>query len=1712
MNLNVINANLANNANVANGPAATNTNVAKPTILNEEDRKLLKTIFAGAVSSGSSKRDSSGGGYMGLSMDGRKIRSVKFLTHVTERGWHHDSTIMEGVSKWARADEAFKSSDRLEFALIKLAEKVGADSVVRKLIKNYKSRANNSQGKSLLSREVVFNAVNAINDSASKAGGSVNLKDVETESTFNCKTNDGAKFFKTDKQVYTDKLGDTDKGLKISPIVGFKTLTDDDFFKRCVELAKNTGARNAFFEDEVLVSAWNDFATAKSRENEGKTEVTKEKFFEALTAAIEQFNEPDEKKLDEKSSGEKKPNEKKPSDKKEHMDAFFKKFREKLGLVGGPNKRDQIRFDLELGITNAFRRISVTEDSWIDKMSSTTPEQMTGCGTGKTKEDSGNGAVEKANKVVRQTGGKNTCWFLSVYNALGGHQNGPSHLAKIFDGTTGRVTLCTGKKNVSGKSETVTYNLGRNFSTSDLESCVMNHLYRYRTALGVGDYKIGDYAPVDATCKMLGLLPAPADTTLNAGSTANEFAALIKRRLSGGEIVTFNINATHFISIAGIEGQGGDSILTTYDSIDGSEKRMTLTDLLARWPAGSEEARAGSLYFMKIPSDVKADVLKVKDVVEVITKEQLKQMLLDQKSVLEERFTAMVNEVLLFGRETYLSAREMLGQLTEGKDLVERDLYDNLLRRELINRQINALDQDLDALDTYMRDYKTYLETDHGVEDVATWKNTGVDINNPDAVMGKFAEWVGYTYYKENNAVVSQEKKAGFEAYIEGLIGPHPQQDQPVQQQDQVRPVQQAPQKTNVQQSTQGQTVGVQKQQKGGATPIDQLFQDFEVSHGKKGVELLRNCLSRKDSPVSKTWYKITAALEKGKGVGEELGQIRVFAGRVGIFLDLLDRDRIMAEDVETELKDLLSKLPAANAKAKKLKTDAQTLSDFRTQNSNMTLREFATGGAAGQWIDLCFSLAEDLREFADAPENKLDAETRRKCHAMGEKLQVRGSRLEQLKGQGAITESEDKLGSMLVSEFFTPGDADEKPVEEIGAAILSFVAATESIGNLAKTAGKGPKDELKAIDEAAKLMTDLADKLAESFPKASPLSMLGGFSNRLFAFAGKLAEAVETLNDGKKKSRLKAFAPGEILQGLLTGSLDLNTYIGLSKKGIGHKMIDTSYGDASRIDSVKLGKGNENEVTKETFRNKQTGVEKTIAVKDRDTANTAVLTDRLPFLAGSGSDTLESNFYTSQAANVLGVGNRVPTVRGTKDSDGNVKIGMGLVKGVSVNPKGQEYTSKHLKVKTHVENKETGKKTEVEVPLHKLKGEPRLKVRGDLIRQLNELEWVDLLSGEQGRHTANYMYDLTDKGAQVYGVDNDKSFLPGCVGCGKYRMKVSDIKSQLKDIIMMGYETIMSQPKSFRGLFGQDAALWLKTFTDDKLFEDGANESVDESTDLDQFIGALDVNAKTRKDRPYDDNEMVTIDCSKIKNHELGAANFTRYLTKVSSMRRPTFITRSMLNRLLSLKGPKSKEREAYLATFGERKSGNVENAIREAAEARLDDTIRIAEELARKGRVIENPPVKTVYYVDEEFKPESFEKGYKVGNSFVFHAEETQQKIDDWIRKDRIDYYCKLVEEMGHVIDSTREINRSPAGDWADLRKAVTAFNTARAEYEKARKDNAQNPEALKASEIAMDEACEKFKLDTFDDGELFGMSFFGGDFHGFTLKEPAEAEPAA
>ena len=374
----------------------------------------------------------------------------------------------------------------------------------------------------------------------------------------------------------------------------------------------------------------------------------------------------------------------------------------------------------------------------------------------------------------------NCCWFFSVVNGLKHTEAGRNHLAKNIASADGKHVRFYDNAGTPHLWKLPSRSGGKGGPTP-LESCVMEHAQKYELVKGSGneEWKAGDGGDMDGACKMLGLINVglSKEDAITADSTVDEFAVEVKKHLEKGEIVTFNMGDSHFITVTGIteKGNGGYSV-SAYDSMaNPAEVKYDLSKLLKGWDdaiKGKEENspdweiqrghKAASFCFMQTP-DVFEKMVENVDV--ALATIQMSEVEKEFKGLSEDLLAThgiMLQEALEEGgSELYRKKRN-----SDDKNLLLGNLTGNLRRVGLIGRQLEEFNEK--TFTEAKADFIAYLKTPEGRASLADWYRSdekGVAI---ESVLSKFVKYLedlysrqhkGLTVTKEVMAEVNREIK-----------------------------------------------------------------------------------------------------------------------------------------------------------------------------------------------------------------------------------------------------------------------------------------------------------------------------------------------------------------------------------------------------------------------------------------------------------------------------------------------------------------------------------------------------------------------------------------------------------------------------------------------------------------------------------------------------------------------------------------------------------------------------------------------------------------------------------------------------------------------------------------------------------------------------------------------------------------------------------------
>ena len=446
-------------------------------------------------------------------------------------------------------------------------------------------------------------------------------------------------------------------------------------------------------------------------------------------------------------------------------------------------------------------------------------------------------------------------------------------------------------------------------------------------------------------------------------------------------------------------------------------------------------------------------------------------------------------------------------------------------------------------------------------------------------------------------------------------------------------------------------------------------------------------------------------------------------------------------------------------------------------------------------------------------------------------------------------------------------------------------------------------RDVAKAVmdgknDADIKKLIDILDGNARKLEKAARQvkDRLGESAERLNAIFGRMKNIkpiargfVKIIAEIRCSNRL--FSASEAM-GVFKGEISASSLVEARARGLSDSDVDPANEDANIVSQRLLGAGAAGSVYELTRADGKQVVFK------GETESRAGLSGIVAGAAKSYSSsqmTANLNIASKNAAKALGMdGILVDYSVGTH----NGVFGFYMEKAKGMTPSGmkgfgfsQPSSDDGMSVKE----------------IKNLPPDQKKQVKANLRRELNRMQWLDLVTGQADRHDANYLIHVDPKthAVTVKGIDND-------AGYSQYRtgaMKFSFDKERSED-----FKTYLT------GLAKQIDSGNYKNVLEDLLKDPGI---------------------KTDGDGRY------TVDASRIENKAIVSALCR--VTGLQPLALPDKIDRETYDALIALKaGPK---REEYLDSIRPRLS----EASFNAAVSRLDDVIARAEKLGGENKVIE-------------------------------------------------------------------------------------------------------------------------------------------------------------
>ena len=432
------------------------------------------------------------------------------------------------------------------------------------------------------------------------------------------------------------------------------------------------------------------------------------------------------------------------------------------------------------------------------------------------------------------------------------------------------------------------------------------------------------------------------------------------------------------------------------------------------------------------------------------------------------------------------------------------------------------------------------------------------------------------------------------------------------------------------------------------------------------------------------------------------------------------------------------------------------------------------------------------------------------------------------------------------------------------------------------------------AINQSLQSLVTAADQLLDAtYDITVPL---GSRSEGVTKFIGTaqaahtvVAKFVTMANHILNSDRL--FTGNEAMS-IFKGELSVSSVVESRARGLRDGDVDPANEDANIESSKLLGAGNAGMVY---LLRRKDGSE--VVFKGEMESRTGLNT----ICAGKGTSykksqqTVNLNIATKNAASALGCGSLIVNYKaGTHD--GKFGFFMDKAKGRSAHDlagKGGSKTDEAGLTGKEITNLEAGE---------------RSRVKGEIMRQLNSLQWLDIITGHFDRHADNYFIhvDRQTHNVTVAGIDNDACYSKYRTGVGTFAFDKSRGGQFYRDLVNVLRNAGVRNPEN-------EAKRLLRE--DPSITRDGDN---------------------------------ITVNALKVTSKAILAA--LAETTGVKSIAVPDKIDRDLYNHLMELKN-NPVARKAYLDSLRPRMG---EDNVA-AAEARLKDAIDHAERLARENKVVE-------------------------------------------------------------------------------------------------------------------------------------------------------------
>ena len=370
-----------------------------------------------------------------------------------------------------------------------------------------------------------------------------------------------------------------------------------------------------------------------------------------------------------------------------------------------------------------------------------------------------------------------------------------------------------------------------------------------------------------------------------------------------------------------------------------------------------------------------------------------------------------------------------------------------------------------------------------------------------------------------------------------------------------------------------------------------------------------------------------------------------------------------------------------------------------------------------------------------------------------------------------------------------------------------------------------------------------------------------------------------------------REFFTGAEAMGVFNGTISVSSIVEARARGLEDSDVNPANEDANITGERNLGQGAAGSVYELT---RSDGVKVVFKGETESRTGLADLAVGSGHNYDLGQETVNLNIAAKNAAKALGMGDLI------------VDYSVGTHKGVFGF---YMEKAKGMTVCSFVQGKSSSSPDAgmSAADLKRLPSSDRQKVKAGIMRELNRLQWLDLVTGQADRHWNNYFIHVDRKTLKVTvkGIDNDAGYSQYRTGAMKFALD----SEKSKDVRIL----------------------------------------------LNKLAQKIDSrNAKAEYERLLQDpgitvgeKGLITIDTTKIANKAMVKAFAD--ITGMQTLAIPDKIDRETYQTLVDLKG--GPKRDAYLASIKPRLS----KASYKAAVQRLDDVIAHAEALASKGGIVE-------------------------------------------------------------------------------------------------------------------------------------------------------------